>query len=71
MKTKYIMPTITVCNIEVESMICNSIEWGQIPEGLGKQDNNNDFAFDDSSEDEYEDDGPSWSHPTYLRPHFN
>lgn len=66
MKSKYIMPAITVCDIETESMFCNASEFGQFDEGLAKQ--NNRISFDRSIEDEEDDDdcGFSWSCPMYL-----
>lgn len=64
MKTKYIMPAITVCDIETELMIGES--GGQLKRGLAKQNNN--FSFDDSIEDEEDDDdcGYPWSSPMYF-----
>lgn len=66
MKSKYIMPAITVCDIETESMVCNASEWGQFDEGMAKQ--NNRFSFDGSIEDEEDDDdcGFPWSCPMYF-----
>lgn len=66
MKSKYIMPAITVCDIETESMVCSGSESGQILEGFAKQ--NNRFSFDGSIEDEEDDDdcGFPWSCPMYF-----
>lgn len=66
MKSKYIMPAITVCDIETESMFCIASEWGQVGEGLAKR--NNRISFDRSIEDEEDDDdcGFSWSCPMYF-----